>query len=305
MLLLLTSFFLFATLLFYAVLSFPAMKKIHIEKRVNVYFYDSRQVTLSELEEEMPPFKQRILQPIWKKAKHYSQKKLTNEKASRLEERLLQAGRPFGLSPVEFKLIQTSLVVLLPLGAVGYSFLLHSTPLISLLLVAGALVAAVQGPRSYLNVKIQKRMNWALKELPDTLDLLTISLEAGLGFDAALSKVTAKRAGVLPDEFKLCLEEIRLGKTRKEALLGINQRLPLEEMRGLVISIIQAERLGIGMVTVLKSQTEDIREKRKQVAEEKAMKAPIKMLFPLVLFIFPTLFIVLLGPAVLQFLEAF
>lgn len=145
----------------------------------------------------------------------------------------------------------------------------------------------------------------ALREFPDILDLLTVSLEAGLGFDAAVTKVVSKKEGVLASEFHRCLEEIRLGKTRREALSGIRERLEVDAVNSFISSILQAEKLGIGMVKVLRAQSQEVREQRKQRAEEAAMKAPIKMLFPLVLFIFPSLFIVLLGPAILQFIAAF
>lgn len=126
-----------------------------------------------------------------------------------------------------------------------------------------------------------------------------------IGFDAALHQVVAKKDGILAQEFKTVLEEMRLGKTRKEALTGLSDRIVSVELRAFAASIIQAEKLGVGMVSVLRVQTEDLRLARKQKAEEKAMKAPIKMMFPLVLFIFPTLFIILLGPAVLQLMENF
>ncbi|WP_179107244.1 type II secretion system F family protein [Sediminibacillus massiliensis] len=304
MLLLSLSFFLTISLLFYAIMAVPAAKKAHIQKRIQTYFTAEPSAAIPEEEGDNRSFMERMVKPAWKKVKKNYQKKLNKEKADKLEIRLLQAGQPFGYSPVEFKILQVGLMVGLPLIFAGLAFLSHSSLMIGMLMVLGALGAAIMFPKSFLKMRAQKRMNAALKELPDTLDLLTISLEAGLGFDAALSKVTSKKNGVLSDEFKVCLEEIRLGKTRKEALSAINLRLPLEEIKALTYSIIQAEKLGIGMVTVLKVQTEDIREQRKQRAEEKAMKAPIKMLFPLVMFIFPTLFIVLLGPAVLQFLDA-
>jgi tight adherence protein C len=130
-------------------------------------------------------------------------------------------------------------------------------------------------------------------------------LEAGLGFDSAISKMVAKKEGVLAAEFRRCLEEIRLGKTRREALTGVKERLVFDEIKVLISSILQAEKLGIGLVQVLRVQSQEVRDKRKQRAEEQAMKAPIKMLFPLVLFIFPSIFIVLLGPAAIQFMQAF
>ncbi|WP_231571567.1 type II secretion system F family protein [Gordoniibacillus kamchatkensis] len=170
--------------------------------------------------------------------------------------------------------------------------------------LAGLAIAVIM-PRWYLALRIKRRSRQALKELPDVLDLLTVSLEAGLGFDAALSKLVAKKEGALAAEFQRCLEEIRLGKTRREALLGVRERIELEEMKLLIGSILQAEKLGIGLVQVMRVQSQEVREQRKQRAEEAAMKAPIKMLFPLVLFIFPSLFIVLLGPALIQFIETF
>ncbi|MGJ9384753.1 type II secretion system F family protein [Salipaludibacillus sp. CF4.18] len=306
MLLLYISFFIFISLLFYGVLIHHHDKKYHVEKRIQTYFTNNRPsfLTVMDLEDDRP-FNQRILEPIVKMIKRKFQKRLDREKASRLEIKLLQAGQPLGLSPVDFKMIQTTLLILVPLCGGAFAFLLNLDLAIMMLFSFIGILIALFLPKYYLKTKAEKRSKKALKELPDTLDLLTISLEAGLGFDSALTKVNAKKQGVLAEEFKLCLEEIRLGSTRKEALNGITERLDLEEVRALIYSIIQAEKLGIGMVTVLRVQTEDIRERRKQKAEEAAMKAPIKMMFPLVLFIFPTLFIILLGPAILQFMEAF
>ncbi|MFC5711394.1 type II secretion system F family protein [Thalassorhabdus alkalitolerans] len=293
-------FFTFATLLFYAFFAFRAERK-SVEQRIKVYFSDIGDA--GEVDDRS--FYERVIDPFWKNSKRKFQRKLNKEKATQLEIRLLQAGQPFGFSPVEFKIFQLALLILFPAMGAGYAFLLRADALFLLLIAAASTGAAVLLPKQYLKMKAQKRSKLALKELPDTLDLLTISLEAGLGFDAALSKVVAKKKGVLADEFKVCLEEIRLGKTRKEALSGINERLDVEELKAFIYNVIQAEKLGIGMVSVLRVQTDDIREKRKQRAEEAAMKAPIKMMFPLILFIFPTLFIILLGPAMLQLLESF
>ncbi|WP_408009384.1 type II secretion system F family protein [Pseudalkalibacillus sp. A8] len=174
-----------------------------------------------------------------------------------------------------------------------------------ILSVTFAMLVAIILPPYYLKSKMKARSQSALHELPDVLDLLTVSLEAGLGFDGALSKVVSKKEGVLSTEFHRCLEEIRLGKTRREALRGVRERLTVDEINILISSILQAEKLGIGMVNVLRVQSEEVREQRKQRAEQEAMKAPVKMLFPLVLFIFPSLFIVLLGPAIIQFIETF
>ena len=175
----------------------------------------------------------------------------------------------------------------------------------SLLLVVLSIGLAAYIPYVYLKMQIAKRGALAVKELPDFIDLLAVSMEAGLGFDAALSKVVSKKPGVLSYEFQRCLEELKLGKTRREALSGVRDRLICDDIKLLIGSIIQAEQLGVGMVQTLRVQADEIRLRRKQRAEEAAMKAPIKMLFPLVLFIFPCIFIVLLGPAIIQIVEMF
>ncbi len=223
----------------------------------------------------------------------------------KLELRLLQAGRPLKLGAAEFRLLQMALCLFAPAAGAAYGLLL-GFGIGGIVAAAGVCLLMAAGlPGYYLRLKAAARAKLALRELPDVLDLLTVSLEAGLGFDAALSKLVSKSDGVLCAEFQRCLEEIRLGKTRREALIGVRDRVVLDELRVLISSILQAERLGIGMVQVLRVQSAEVREQRRQRAEEAAMKAPIKMLFPLVLFVFPSLFIVLLGPALLQFIETF
>ncbi|MBK5242836.1 type II secretion system F family protein [Clostridium sp.] len=157
----------------------------------------------------------------------------------------------------------------------------------------------------YINSKTKKRYKKALRELPDFLDLLTISVEAGLGFDIALNKLIAKRSGVLSSEFFIYLEEMCLGKAKKEALIGVKERLAFDEMKSFINSIIQADKLGVGIVQTLRIKAEDERDKRKQRAEEQAMKASIKILFPLMFFIFPSIFIIIFGPVTVQLMSAF
>lgn len=247
----------------------------------------------------------RLIQPVWKEFRRGFGHKLEERKEARIELRLMQAGRPFGMSPVDYRIAQATLFVALPGLSVFYAYLLDVGFGSSILFVLVGFILAILLPGYYLRMKTKARAKLALRELPDVLDLLTVSLEAGLGFDAALSKLISKKEGVLAGEFRRCLEEIRLGKTRREALTGVKERLDLEELKVLISSILQAEKLGIGMVQVLRIQSQEVREQRKQRAEEEAMKAPIKMLFPLVLFIFPSLFIVLLGPAIIQFIQVF
>jgi tight adherence protein C len=160
------------------------------------------------------------------------------------------------------------------------------------------------GPDFFLNSRIRGRRDEMERALPDTLDLLTVSVEAGLGFDAALSKVTEKMTGPLIDEFDTVAREIRVGETRRQALRNLGDRVESDDLRSFARSIIQADELGTSLGRTLKVQADDMRIHRQLAAEEKAMKAPVKMLFPTVMFIFPAMFIVILGPAMLNIMTA-
>jgi tight adherence protein C len=161
------------------------------------------------------------------------------------------------------------------------------------------------GPSLYLNSKVAKRQAAVAAELPDALDLLSVSVEAGLGFDGAVQKLTEHMEGPLIEEFELALGEIRIGEGRQEALKKMAERSASSEMSSFVRAIIQADQLGISLGRILRIQAGDTRLKRQLLAEEKAMKAPIKMLFPTVAFIFPAMFIVVLGPAFLNLSKVF
>jgi tight adherence protein C len=155
-------------------------------------------------------------------------------------------------------------------------------------------------PNFVLNGRVRSRQQAVAAELPDALDLLSVSVEAGLGFDGAVQKLTEHMDGPLIEEFELALGEIRIGEGRQQALKKMAERSSSQEMASFVRAIIQADQLGISLGRILRIQAGDSRLKRQLLAEEKAMKAPIKMLFPTVLFIFPSMFIVILGPAFLN-----
>ena len=154
-------------------------------------------------------------------------------------------------------------------------------------------------PEFWLGGRVKKRQKAILMQIPDALDLLTISVRAGLGFDGALGKVVEKLNGPLTDEFRRALAEIRVGKARRDALRDIVPRTEVPPLTNFIGAIIQAEQLGVSISKVLQVQSEQLRIERRQRAEEQAAKAPIKMLFPLVGCIFPSLFIVILGPAII------
>jgi tight adherence protein C len=158
-------------------------------------------------------------------------------------------------------------------------------------------------PEFWLGRRISARQRLIVRMIPDTLDLLTISVRAGLGFDAALAKVVEKLPGPLSDEFRRALAEVRVGKARRDALRDMIPRTNVQSLSNFIGAIIQAEQLGVSISKVLQIQSEQLRIERRQHAEELAARAPIKMLFPLVGCIFPSLFIVILGPAIISIVK--
>ena len=160
-------------------------------------------------------------------------------------------------------------------------------------------------PDAWVTMKARSRKEKVRAELPDALDLLAVSVEAGLSFDGAISKLTEHMHGPLAQEFSLTLGEMRIGESRSEALKKMSQRVDTPEIAAFTRAIIQADQLGISLGRILKVQAQDTRNRRQAAAEERAMKAPIKMLFPTVIFIFPAMFVVILGPAFLNLSKLF
>jgi tight adherence protein C len=169
----------------------------------------------------------------------------------------------------------------------------------TLIAVPVGLLIGFKAPDFYLSSKAGSRASQVLDTLPDALDLLTISVEAGLGFDAAIVKMTEKMKGALAEEFKRAAGEQRVGKSRQEALRGIIERVSQRELQNFIPAIIQADQLGVSMSKVLRIQSEQLRQERRQRAEERAAKAPVFIMLPTIGCIFPALFIVILGPAAL------
>ena len=179
-------------------------------------------------------------------------------------------------------------------------------PLLKGFLVLAAFVAAgMYAPFIVLRRMVEERQEAIRQSMPDVLDLLCVSVQAGLGFDGALGKVTAKMKGPLIEEFERLLQELRMGVTRRNALMRLAKRCGIEEMKLFTAALIQAEKLGVGMAQVLEIQSENMREMRRQRAKESAAKLPVKIIFPTTVFIFPVLFIVVLGPAIVTIIKAF
>ena len=160
------------------------------------------------------------------------------------------------------------------------------------------------GPVAMLNSRIDKRRKAMEKELPDVIDLLVISVEAGLGFDAALGRVVQNVPGEISREFSRTLQETRVGVSRTDALRHLTERTDVDDLNTFVLALIQADQFGVSIARVLRVQAEEMRVRRRQRAQERAFKAPVKLVFPLVLFIFPALFVVILGPAAMNVMDS-
>jgi tight adherence protein C len=258
--------------------------------------------SLEELELQRPLF-DRTLRPLAGRLTGIAQRLASPGKVERTSRRLLMAGEPAGMRATEFLALKVLFsIVGVILGFLVVAVLGRNTGLG--LIVSGAAGAlSFFGPEFWLSRAVSRRQTRIVLSLPDTLDLLTISVRAGLGFDGALAKVVEKTRGPLADEFQRALAEIRVGKPRREALRDMVTRTDVPALTNFVGAIIQADQLGVAISQVLQVQSEQLRIERRQRAEEMAAKAPIKMLFPLVGCIFPSMFIVILGPAIILIIK--
>lgn len=226
-----------------------------------------------------------------------------NEEVS--AKRLSEAGKPYNLLPREVMVIKYMMTLAF---AIGIRLLLQNSGkshIQNLVMIIAGCIFGWLLPDVLINSKGRRRKEQVSKELPEVLDLLTVCIEAGLGFDGAIKKVVDKSNGVLSDEMFIVLEEIRMGTPRRDALRDMADRLAVDDFSNFVGSVIMAEQLGISIGKVLRLQSKEVRLKRRQRIEELAMKAPVKMLIPMVFFIFPAIFVVLLGPAAIQIMRAF
>jgi tight adherence protein C len=223
--------------------------------------------------------------------------------ADRLQRRLDIAGNPRGLTPD--RLLGYKGLALIAGAVLGA--LLGARHGVLVFLVGGAVlgIAGLYVPDLLIYNAGIKRQDILRKTLPDALDMLTISVEAGLGFDAALSQVARNTTGPLAGEFARVLQEMQIGKSRAQAFADLSDRTTLAELQVFVSALVQADRQGIPIANVLREQAKEMRVKRRQRAEEAAAKVPVKILFPLVTCIFPTMFVVIIGPGAIQIAQAF
>jgi tight adherence protein C len=278
------------------VATLPARQREGSLRRAATYGHRRRPVAGQSQE----GFRERAVEPMKMGLAHAVLKlspRMTVDKVSR---RLMGAGVGRAISPTSFLASKALFAIL---GFLGGTFLggVAGKGSLGILLALFFLFFGFMLPDMFISFKARGRREEIRAELPDALDLLAVSVEAGLGFDAAIAKLTEHMEGPLVDEFALSLGEMRIGETRTHALEKMVQRVQAPELASFVRAIIQADQLGISLGRILRVQATDTRNKRQAAAEERAMKAPIKMLFPTALFIFPAMFLIILGPAFLNF----
>lgn len=263
--------------------------------------YDVDNVRDQEL---LKPVQERTIAPLQEKLIEVAKRFTPDGYAEKVRDRLVSAGiRDMSwvdkfMSIRVVCILMTPLPIILVYGVLGLSGLLG-------LVVAGFLVALlVVGPDTILNRRIEERQTEIRTMLPDVLDLLVISVEAGLGFEQALDRTVAAVPGALTDEFGRMLGEVRAGASRADAMRAMEKRSDVPELRSFVLAILQADTFGVSIGRVLRAQADEMRVKRRQLAEEKAQKAPIKMMIPMVFCVFPALFVVVIGPAIINIRES-
>jgi tight adherence protein C len=271
-----------------------------VQQRLQVYGGE-KPLTLEEVELQRP-FSERFLRPAIERLGSLLSRSTPQKARQDLMNRLDLAGRPGNLTPEDFGAVR--LVAAAVMAALGLllGLLLANTVYLVVSLAAGAILGYYL-PVLWLKQKVDARRSEIQKGLPDAMDLLVIAVDAGLGFDAALARVTDKYKNALSDEFAKVLREVSLGRPRLEAMDEMGRSSGVEDLHNFIQAIIQSEQFGTGIGKILRIQADEMRRKRRQRAQEKAAQATLKMMLPMVGCIFPTLWIVLLGPAVLILLK--
>lgn len=277
------------------------------DRRVSRRLKDLTEYERAQAHEAQPllvPFRQRVIAPFFTNTGRLLRHLWPAEYRDAIGKKLQQAGSPRGIDPTRM-LAAKALASLGMVGLVVTWALLFTKP-IGTTLIAALLLGALGlfGPDIWLSSAISRRQHQIVRDLPDMLDLLTISVEAGLGFDAALAKLVRSNRSPLAEEFGRALQEIQAGASRREALRHMAERVDVSELSAFNASIVQADIFGISVAQVLRTQSSEMRLRRRQRAEEKAQKAPVKMVIPLTLCILPATLIIVGGPAALGIMQA-
>jgi tight adherence protein C len=251
------------------------------------------------------PARERLVRPFYDAALTLTRRFTPAGAREAIRRKLIMAGNPPAWNPDGILVAKLAgllggvVLGLLLFAVVGFAWPIR---------VVGFLALSLLGywlPNIILTNAVQRRQGEIRSALPDSIDLLTICVEAGLGFDAALAHVSKSTSGPLADEFYRTLQEVQLGRGRSEAMRNLADRSDVPELRAFVLAMVQADVFGVSVANVLRVQAKEMRLKRRQLAEERAMKVPIKVLFPVLFCIFPALFVVILGPAIMRITEVF
>lgn len=249
-------------------------------------------------------FADRVLEPLQQRALGLGRRLSGADTPDRIRRKLDLAGNPHGWTVDR---VVSGKVIGAVAGLVGgllFGLMLDGMGT-RVILAVGGMVVGFFGPNLYLYQKIHERSTQLLRDLPDAIDLLTISVESGLGFDAAVQQVARNTEGPLAEEFSRVLREMQIGQGRADALRALGERTNVSDVRSFVGAMVQADSFGIPIAQVLRVQSSEMRVKRRQRAEEKAQQVPVKITVPLIFCILPTLFIAVMGPAVLSIMDSF
>jgi tight adherence protein C len=250
-------------------------------------------------------FGDRIMAPLQKKASKVARRLSGSDAPERIRKRLDVAGNPVGWTVERVQAGKVIGAIFMFLVSSGLTAVMGTSLAIRVVIIVGATAIGWLGPNLYLYQKVYDRSNRMQRELPDAIDLMTISVESGLAFDAAVQQVARNTEGPLADEFSRVLREMQIGQGRAEALRGLAERTEVDDVKSFVTAMVQADSFGIPIANVLRIQSSEMRTKRRQRAEEKAQKVPVKITIPLIFCILPCLFIAVMGPAVIHIMDSF
>jgi tight adherence protein C len=250
-------------------------------------------------------FADRIMAPFQDRALKIARRLSGGDAAERIRRRLDVAGNPPGWTVERVQAGKVIGAIVMFLGSVAFTAVIGFSFTVQAIVVIGATAVGWLGPNLYLYQRVYDRSKQMQRDLPDAIDLMTISVESGLAFDAAVQQVAKNTEGPLAEEFSRVLREMQIGQGRAQALRALSERTEVDDVRSFVTAMVQADSFGIPIANVLRIQSSEIRMKRRQRAEEQAQKVPVKITVPLIFCILPCLFIAVMGPAVIHIMDSF
>jgi tight adherence protein C len=285
--------------------AWAASTSIESRSRTSLRAIESYQVTDQREQQMLESFGARVFAPLTQSFTDLARRLTPVGYTENVKRKIVLAGSPPGYEVDRFLILKllglASGIAWIALGVT----LLSGHRLLALLVIAFAWGVCFFGPDIVLDGRISRRREEIERRLPDTLDLLVISVEAGLGFEQALERTATAVPGPLSEESRRMLQETRMGASRADALRALDERTQVDDLRTFILAMLQADAFGVSIARILRAQADEIRIRRRQVAQEKSQKAPIKMLFPLAVCIFPAVFVVVLLPAVIQIFKVF